>query len=228
MRLLIGCVFVSFAFAAQGQRVALDFSSALDNMYTSVLYCHIIKPTWYVKAGLSKGNYGRGNFVKNRAEAQAGNPMVSAYASVNDGLPGLHLQGYDTRVKGVALEFGIGKFIEIGPVHTVRFDLQLKGYRITEEFWAAYVAPAPDTLTRGKTFEFKRNCLSIGPEIFHAIRISGRLTFYYGLKMPFYLPIRSEGYHPRGTKSQSIGVHPNLCLGMSCALTRKNKAGGEP
>jgi|GEM_PF-1870601 len=223
MKLLTWFVFLSASFASQGQRVAVDFNTALDNGFVTLVYCHIVKPGWYVKGGFSTGNYGRSEHIEDVSEVQKGAAVVSPYTSINTANPGMKLFGYNSRRRGSAIELGIGKFFELGPIHTIRFDIQLKGYRITEDIFAGYVMEAPGTVQRGLRVGYKRSGLSFGPEIFHAIRLTGRLTFYYGVKIPYFLPLRTVGYHPWKIKSPSTGIQPNLAIGLSYAISRKTK-----
>jgi hypothetical protein len=219
LKLLICCVLIP-AFCVRAQsRVAIDFNSALDNFFTTALYCHVLKKSFYFKTGLSAGNYGAAEVWNNDR------PVYSPHSDLNSPpFPEYQLVHYVSRNKGQSLELGIGKFWEIDPIHTIRFDLQWKGYHIRETVWGGYIS-ATDTNGIFERFQFSRYCTSIGPELFHAIRLTGRLTFYYGIKAPFFLPFRTKKFHPSHAdkKDPTIGFQPQLALGLSCALERKKK-----
>lgn len=205
-------------------RVALDLNATFLNRFMSVQYCPIIKKGYYIKSGITFGTFGLGYAEQSESELKAENSLISPYSEVNTPpYDGMILIDYITKVKGVGVELGLGKFWEIDPVHTIRLDLQVKVYRFNELVSAHYTIHQPSTYSVIEFLSIKRTALSIGPEVFHAIRISGRLTGFYGFKFPFFLPIRTAGYRPQNWKEVTVGFQPNLTVGMSCALGKKNK-----
>jgi hypothetical protein len=219
MRIFFSILFVLVVCTARSQyRIAVDANSALDNMFTSVQFCPTINhSTFYVKAGLSKGNFGNGEITVKGDGAP--------YQQVNHHPenPNIKLTLYQSKNKGAAIELGLGKFWSLGPVHTIRFDLQWKGYLIRERVTAFYVGQISDTSAFRNHYEFRRNCMSVGPEIFHAIRISPHFTIYYGLKLPFFLPVNTRNYQSQTNKELTIGFQPNLALGLSYAFEKRKK-----
>jgi hypothetical protein len=204
-------------------RIAIDFNSNMINGFLSVHYCPVFKQHYYVKSGLTFGRFGRGEGFQKISQVQAGNPLISYYTEMNEPVfPQRALHEFTSRIKGVALEIGVGRFFELGPVHTIRFDIQSKIYRIREAVIATYASVNPgDSSAMFKGFGFTRFCLSVGPELFHAIRLSARYTFFYGVKLPYYLPLKTKGYRPIGYKNRTVGLQPNLTIGLSYAITQK-------
>jgi hypothetical protein len=222
MRIVTSILFVLVTGAASSQyRIALDVNSALDNMFTSVLFCPVLKNSFYLKAGISKGNYGNGE-IRVEGDGQA---ATSPYSEVNehDENPDIQLTLYQSKNKGIGVELGIGKCWSFGKIHAIRFDLQWKGYRIHERVTAFYVGQITDTSAFRNRYEFKRNCMSFGPEIFHSIQISRRFNVYYGVKFPFFIPVPAKNYHSPTNKELTIGLQPNLALGLSYAFEKRNR-----
>jgi len=206
-------------------RVAIDLNATFLNSFTSLQYCHIIKKGLYIKSGFTFGSFGRGYAEQEASEIKLNHGLISPYSDVNSPpFDDMMLIDYTTKVEGMGIELGIGKFWELDPVHTIRLDLQVKVYRFNEHISAHYIVHQPSSYSIIELLSIKRNCFSFGPEVFHAIRISGRLTGFYGFKFPYYLPIRTAGYRPQNRKDVTIGFQPNLTIGMSCALGKKNKA----
>jgi hypothetical protein len=222
MRVLPVILFLLVAGPASSQyRITLDVNSALDNMFTTVLFCPVLKNGFYLKTGISKGNYGNGQIeVEGDGEA-----AMSPYPEVNDHKenPDIQLTLYQSKNKGMGIELGIGKYVSLGKIHTIRFDLQWKGYRIHERVTAFYVGQITDTNAFRNHYSFKRNCMSFGPEIFHSIRISTRFNVYYGVKFPFFIPVPAKNYHSPTNKELTIGLQPNLALGLSYAFEKRRK-----
>lgn len=219
MRTLFSCFLVLlFASSANAQyRIAVDINSGLDNYFGSVFFCPVIKDKYYARIGLSKGNYGNGE-ISNEAG------LVSPHSEVNEHPenPDLVLTMYQSKNRGAALEIGAGRMFEFGPVHTLRFDVQWKGYLIRENVTAFYNGPIVDTSAYQYRYEFQRNCMSIGPEIFHAIRMSARFTIYYGVKLPYFLPLRTKNYKPQSNEL-TVGFQPNLAVGLSYGIQKSRR-----
>lgn len=203
-------------------RIAVDFNSNLINGFFSAHYCPVFKQHYYAKSGFTFGRFGRGEGFQKVSQVQAGNPLISYYTAMNEPIfPQRALHEFSSRIRGVALDIGVGRFFELGPIHTIRIDLQSKVYGINEEVAAIYASVNPgDSSAMITGFSFKRFCLSVGPELFHAIRLSGRFTFFYGLKFPYYLPLKTKGYRPIGQKNATVGLQPNLSIGLSYVITQ--------
>jgi hypothetical protein len=218
MRALTCILFFAIVLPARAQyRIAVDINSGLDNYFSSIFFCPVFKKKYYARIGLSKGNYGNGEL--NNQEG-----LVSPHSEVNEHPenPDLVLTMYQSKNRGAALEIGAGRLIELGPVHTIRFDLQWKGYLIDEKVTAYYSGPIVDTAAYRYRYEFDRNCMSIGPEIFHAIRMSARITLYYGVKLPYFLPIPTKNYKPM-RRELTVGFQPNLAVGLSYAVQKSRR-----
>lgn len=225
MRIRISLFFALLAFVCQSQyRIAADFTTAIDNAYLSLLYCPVFHQHYYVKTGFSAGGYGYGEVFEGKVFA--GMPMKAPYAQMEQHpeKPTLSLVHYTSRNRGYGFEIGAGRFWELGPVHTIRVDLQLKAYRIHETMRAAFMEHPDDTIAYYYHYAFDRNCFSVGPEIFHAIRFSARFTVYYGVKLPYFLPLRMKNYRPQNHRDLTVGMQPHLALGISYAVQQKKRA----
>lgn len=211
-------------------RIAIDFNSNMINGFLSVHYCPVFKQHYYVKSGLTFGAFGRGGDFQDLSQVKSGNPLKSCYTAMNEPLfPQRELFTFSTKVRGVGLDLGIGRFFELGVIHTIRFDFQSKIYRINEDVLAIYASVDPaDSSGMITGFSFNRFCVSVGPELFHAIRLSARFTFFYGIKLPYYLPLKTKGYRPIGNKNKTVGLQPNLTIGLSYAITQKKSVKKKP
>lgn len=218
--LLVILLLTASAWGRAQSRFAMDFNSMLDDGFFSWHFCPVFAQTFYVKTGVSAGVFGRGYIWKSKESIAHDGALVAPYESVNSGMGnGYALVDYETEVRGWALESGIGKFWALDNVHTLRLDIQGKWYQIREKLYAGYTPQSgTSTLDAFRKFEFRRHCFSIGPEVFHAIRLSGRLTFFYGIKFPVYFPVKTAEYKALNRKDITVGIQPNLAIGISVGV----------
>lgn len=216
--LLLVCVVFSNTFYAQS-RVAFDFNSILKNGYVSLQYCPVFKQHYYMKNGITWGLLGRKDGYKESPDFSPTSQLVCPYSELNELVfTGKGFRGFFSELRAVGLETGVGRVWIIDAVHSFRADFQLKAYLVQEDVVSYFDAYDPeDTSLVIRHSSFQRVAISVGPEFFHAIRISTRFTMFYGFKLPWFLPLRTTGYRPMDL-SFTKGLRPVLSLGMSYAI----------
>lgn len=235
MRIVSVLILCLLPLAAGAQtRIALDFSTRGNQILPSFVFLKVFRPGYYVKAGISAGTFGAGEkegqiigsgsgYMNNEYEA-----IESSYKPINFPQDTMaKLVYYKEWNRGVALDGGIGRFFAFGLNHTLRIDLQLKAY-----FLKSLVVADYDPLhNSGKDYSYVHSyrhfALSLGPEIFHAIRLGDRLTGYYGFKIPVFLPFETKNYQRLEGPSPVKGIKPFFTVGMSCGIGRKKPAAEE-
>ena len=223
MRWLLLCFLGSFTVSVVAQsRIAMEANCTFVRGYLSAFYCPVVFQHYYIKSGVSWGNFGRDYVEVNAPGTDPAHALPSPYKAMNRFSDSLMLEGFFSRNNGFSVEAGLGRFWELTPIHTFRLDFQVKWYAMEDRIGAFYVHnsdPEGDLyLMRFKIWHYG---LSFGPEVFHAIRVSPRLTVYYGLKLPFLIALNSDGYQNQSYSMPTKGLRPNLTLGLSCALGKK-------
>lgn len=230
MRILLLLLLFLSSNAFSQVRVAIDVSTKGNQLVPDFLFCKVFRYKYYLKTGFSAGTFSTGEKegkVIGIGEGWMNNdyePIVSAYNDMNfpeDTMA--KLVYYKERNRGFSIEGGVGRFTEFNDVHTLRFDLQLKGYFFHSEIIGDYDPLHNSSKDYSAVYNVWHYALSIGPEIFHAIRFSPRLTGYYGVKMPLYIPFETRHYSLLPGSSPVRGLKVYLSVGMSCALGKKTK-----
>jgi len=55
----------------------------------------------------------------------------------------------------------------------------------------------------------------VSPELYHTIRIGGRSTFYYGVRLPYYFSLHIDNFDPQVDKDLFYGLEPELAVGVT-------------
>lgn len=215
--LLFTFLFFSFISAAQ-QRVGLDLSSRMDNLMITVHYQKVLKNHFLYSAGVFAGSNGRA-FIPYETNADnliqpAQTPYREANRPISDSTRTFILEDYNTTAKSFGVQLGLGYFFEFGVKHGIRTNAnatfgfantKLGGhYRSTDNSGIVYASHRQQQFIG-----------SISLEAFHTIRLTGRTTFNYGLKVPYYFNADKARFNPTTKKDLLYGFEPQLSIGMT-------------
>jgi hypothetical protein len=205
------------------QRIGLDFTSRLSDLTTTIHYQKVIKGNWLANTGLIFGKLGHAYIVNDTNLLINGYTIRSPYASVpthynnTTSINSFQLLQYDTRSNGIGIQFGLGYYKEFNVTHGLRFNLNSKFYFVHSKVSAGFYDKEYGYFVRTN---FKQNYFvtSISPEIYHTIRLSGRSTFYYGLKLPYYFSLDKGKFNPKSNREILSGLEPGISVGMTYVI----------
>lgn len=215
--LLLTISFFSFIASAQ-QRIGIDLSSRMDNLMLTVHYQKVLKNHLLYSAGVFAGGNGRTfiNYATNPAYnvQTIQSPYREANRSISDSTRTFYLEDYNTAAKSFGVQVGLGYFFEFSVKHGIRTNAnasfgfastKLGGhYRSTDNSGVIYAVNRPQHFIG-----------SLSLEAFHTIRLTGRTTFNYGLKVPYFFNADQARFNPTTKKDLLYGFEPQISIGMT-------------
>ncbi len=209
---------VSFQLVAQ-KRVSFEVSSRISNLSCAVHYQKVFRSHFLFGGGILFGGKMRG-FTPIDAtydELLNKSPFPELNKLYFEDTNTFELINYSTRSRSLSLTLNTGFFHNFGQVHGLRFNANFRvgladavvqiGYRNLK---------SNDHVLRG---DVKRvNIFALSPEIYHTIRQSSKLTFFYGLKVPYFMNLTPEKHKPQFSSDAYYKFKPELVAGISYAF----------
>lgn len=215
-------IFQSTNFAQQ--RIGLDLSSRLNDITLTANYQRVVKKYWLISGGLTFGTMGRKFIVfdNDTTLLKNGYTIESPYSNVSTsfidtGGNNFQLMRYSMNSKGIGVFVGIGCFKEFNIIHGIRFNLNAKFYSVRSKVYASYYNVQHSFFTRSIYFQ-NYFVGSLSPEIYHTIRLGGRTTFYYGVKVPYYFSIDQGRFKPMTNQELLSGFEADLSVGLTYVI----------
>lgn len=200
------------------QRIGLDLNTSGSNLYANCSYQKVVANRFILQSGLYGGFLAFSEEIHSENEMKNGLVVQSPIESVNaDRVKDnqvYELQSYLLRGRGIGFHAGLGAFHEFSTKHGIKFFLNGRlGYSWTETR-SKYFNPLDsygieEWLTTGHLIT------ALSPELYHTIRLSGRFTLLYGVKLPYYFRVARESYDPVNIKNIYYGLEPELSLGLT-------------
>jgi len=102
-------------------------------------------------------------------------------------------------------------------VHGLRFNAHFKIGFMKSNILAGYWN---DSITVGalRSYSIRHLTTAISPEIYHTIRIAGRTTLYYGMKVPYYFPINKKKFNPKYSIDMFNDWEPEISIGLTFVI----------
>ena len=217
LTIFILVLFLNFNSIAQ-QRIGMDFSSRMDNLMLTVHYQKVLKNRILYSFGAFAGGNGR-TFVKNDIQNfYSGVTIASPYAEAN--LPVTDSSGtysiidYNYSAKSIGIQFGLGYFLEFGVEHGLRMNVN-STFGYVQSKLAANYGSTENFAKVLATHSLRHFIGSISLEAFHTIRLTGRLTFNYGIKVPYYFTVDEARFNPTTQKDLIYGLEPQISIGFT-------------
>jgi len=211
-------LFLSFNMFAQ-QRIGIDLNTRGLNLNTSIHYQKVFKHNFLYSIGIFGGNFGESGINLTKEQFDAGQRVYSPFDKLNqpfiDTINNSYtLMDYGTKGKGYGLQLGIGYFYEFSIIHGIRFNLNNRIAYMKNTQSTLYYS---FTVNNGHTQIDHTNHFvgAISPEIYHTIRLSGKTTFYYGFKFPYFYSIDKGKFNPKYTKDLFNAWEPELSIGLT-------------
>ncbi len=207
------------------QRIGIEIGTRFENLNFTVHYQKVYKEKFIWSAGIFVGSYGSTYVEYKTSILYIGNRVDSPYDNVDhdfqDTSGNYHLITYDNTGRSIGVQLGLGYFHVFSVVHGIRFNLNAKiGYSGVEtSAWYHSI------INYGNVRMIKYNthltsCVS--PELYHTIRIGGRSTFYYGVRLPYYFSLDKANFNPQVDKDLFYGLEPELASGVTWQIGKCN------
>jgi hypothetical protein len=218
--LFIVLLLVSFSGLSQ-QRIGLELFSHLDDLSIGTHFQKVVKSKFILGGGLIWVTNRRGEAI----EYEPGQVLHTGIRSV----PVSFVRNNETYVvqtsrtasKALMLTLNTGFFHEFGALHGIRVNLNGRiGFARTKGTYS-YYGQINDTVI---PVRYSKNHLVAGvvPEIYHTLRQRKKLTFYYGLRFPFYFSLDKRNFNPIHRKEGFYGLEMEAVIGITY-FVGKNK-----
>ena len=213
--LLIIYTLVITTFSFSQQRISLDVSAKSLGLNANISYQKVIWKNFIVGGGLHFGNYGKcyiNNYVAGVPFNSLESPYVGRETTLNDTSGTFYLYSYSSKNMAVGISLGLGVFKEFSIKHGIRFNLNHKFFYSHSKENMRFGNPNSGSRLMYTSHKFIG---VICPELVHTIRVSGRMTFCYGLKVPYYFSLDKGKYNPKYSKDIFSGFEPELTIGFT-------------
>ena len=206
------------------QRIGIDVSSRLTDITLSTNYQKVVKKNFLISGGLTFGAMGRKfiDFDNDTTLLKNGFIIQSPYANVSTSFRGrdgnyYQLTRYNMNSKGIGISLGLGVFKEFSVNHGIRFNLNSKFYVVNSRVHTGYFNSENSYFSY---LIYHQNYFvgSISPEVYHTIRLSGRSTLYYGIKLPYYFSLDKGNFRPTNSNELLAGFEADLSVGLTYVI----------
>lgn len=222
---LLFMLYLSNTLNAQ-QRIGLDISTRnLNSLMFTFHYQSVFSGNWLYGIGFFSGSNGRDIIQNNPERLYSGTPIQSPFQNVNrpiqDSVTTYSILDYSLQVRSIGLQIGLGYFFEFGSTHGLRINLNSR-LGLAQTRTVGYYRSI-ETLKETKAPYVNYHWVSsIGLEITHTIRLTGRFTFNYGVKLPYYLILDKRSFNPTDHKDLVYGFEPELSIGITRMIGKCN------
>lgn len=214
--LILLCVLFLNSFANAQQRIGIDLSSRMTDMNISISYHKVVMKNYLISGGVHFGNFGKSFMDRYSAKVpfeSLESPFTGRPNSIIASNETYKLHQYRITNNALGMSFGVGVFKEFSLKHGVRFNLNSKFLFVTGSYKLEYGRGGEESIWEGGA---QNNFVgAISPEIVHTIRLSGRITFYYGIKAPYFYSLDKGKFHPLYSKDRFNGFEPELSIGIT-------------
>jgi len=204
------------------RRLTFDANSRLSNLYFTANYLSVIRNKFFWSASFEGGRYG----ITDLYSPKAGT-LTAPYRQANEVL--VHednnylLQSYVSSVRGIGISGGIGRFFNFTDIHGLRLETDLRWICFEDRFTGGYTnASVNKTIYQRKLHV--ESAFGLTFSIYHTIAVAERSTFYYGFKIPYFVPLAHGGYKPVNAEDlMNAGREIQLTAGISFMLPKKRQ-----
>jgi len=220
---ILAIILLDFSALSQ-QRIGIDVSSRLTDLTITTNYQKVFNKNFLISAGLTFGSMGRKflDFENDTILLKNGYNIQSPYATVSTSIRdkdgnNFQLMRYNMNAKGIGVSLGVGVFKEFSVNHGIRFNLNSKFYAVNSRIHTGYFNVQNSYFTYAF---YHQNYFvgSISPELFHTIRLGGRTTFYYGIKVPYYFSIDKGRFRPTNSNDLLAGFEADISVGLTYVI----------
>lgn len=213
--LLLCALFVVNSSISQ-QRIGFDLSTRMKDVNASITYHRVVYKNFILSGGFHFGNYGK-NFMDRFLAEVPFETLESPYPgrpnTIVESNETYKLHFYANKNHVLGLSIGIGAFKEFSVKHGLRFNLNSKFLFVYGTYKLEYGRIERESIWQGGVQQHFVGAIS--PELVHTIRLSGRNTFYYGIKVPYYYSLDRSMFNPIYSKDRFNGWEPEITIGIT-------------
>lgn len=218
LRILILFITLS-SFSAIGQkRIGVDLSSRLNSLNLTLNYQQVVRPKILLSTGIFFGSVGVTSTRNDSLLLYNGMGVQSPFSNANeaqtDSAYTYHLLDYRSTARIAGIQLGVGFFHEFGVVHGIRANLYTKLAWANSKLLGFY-RTIPSIEEKNYRFQNSHFVGAVSLEVNHTIRLSGRFTLYYGMKLPYYFTLDKAKFNPRSHADLLSGFEPEVSLGIT-------------
>ena len=200
------------------QRIGADLSTRMHNLMLTVHYQKVLKNRILYSVGVFAGSNGSTFISNDTLRLCAGTPIASPYSNANNPIidtSGTYsLLDYITTIQSIGVQFGLGYYYEFDVQHGLRINLNSSiGY--VGSVLGGYYRSIDNFTEQYATHVNEHFVGSISLEAYHTFRLTGRLTFNYGVKVPYFFTIDKAKFNPTVQRDLLFGFEPQLSIGLT-------------
>ncbi len=200
------------------QRIGADLNTRLGNAHLTVQYHRVLKGSFLLTTGLGGGFHGYGANIGEESEVR-NNFYHNSYPAFPDEInnsDGKHqLRGTDTYGAGFTGILGIGYFKEFKNFHGFRINVNHTFSWMRSNVKAYYRDFDQVGISTSQYRNIWHPLGAVSVELYHTIRMTGRWTFYWGGKLPYYYSLDEARYNPRKDSELFYKFLPDLSFGFT-------------
>ena len=210
-----------YGFAVCQQRLGLDLNTSGSSMYGNFSYQKVFSKNFIFQSSLFGGYLAHSAVINERTGFANGLQVISPFESINDDRvknnETYELRSYELKGRGIGISCGVGVFHEFSVKHGIKFLLNGRfGYSWTKVHSQHFNANDAYDIEEFNTIMHAFSAIS--PEIYHTIRLGGRSTLLYGLKLPYHILIDRKNYDPINIKDIFYGLEPEFTFGLTYVI----------
>lgn len=223
MKLLFTILLILLSTVVTGQqRIGADINTRLNTLNFTVHYQKVIKGPFLFSAGIGGGYYGHGENWGSKAQIKNGFGFGNAYSDLDNAFADSSsylLRATKTRGSGITAFVGLGVYKEFANYHGIRVNINTRFSMVNSKVRGSY----RDFNTERAIFVTKNIIHPVGAvslELYHTMRLTGRTTFYWGFKMPYYFSLDNAKFNPKVDSEVFHKLLPDLSIGFTRAIGR--------
>jgi len=209
---------LSHSFTFGQQRIGIDITAKPQSVNLTVHYQKIIKKNVLFSIGVFGGSNGKKYIDNDTLLLNFGKKIASPFSNANrtltDTLTSFDLLNYSLRSKSIGIQFGIGYFYEFGVKHGIRANLNLK-VSFAESQMRAFYWSIEKRIGIFEDYTQNYFIAAVSPELYHTIRVSGRITLNYGIKVPYFFSLDKSIFNPVDKRDLLYRFEPEFNIGIT-------------
>lgn len=222
MKIFASVLFLmSSPFLMSQSRIGGDLNTQLNTINFTAHYQRVIKGPFLFTTGIGAGLYGHGKNVGDENQIVNGFGFGNAFPRLpkrfSSDRPDYLLRATEVKSSGYCAFVGIGAFKEFANLHGVRMNLNHR-FSIIHSKVTAYYRDfnLQETISTPATIWHAVGAVSL--EFYHTMRMSGRNTFYWGFKLPYYYSMDKTRFDPKVNGEVLHQFQPELSVGFTHSI----------
>lgn len=223
MRLLFFfLLFTSIQAFGQG-RIGFDLAGVINGRANFTFnYHHMVKDKILLSAGVFLGSNGGAFISQDTSKLYEGKTLNSPYASldrnISDSTGSYGLLNYRSVGSSSGFALGIGTFHPLNERNSIRGHFYAKAGMATSTIRGKYYSTADERILEGEIKHADYWFCAVSLEASHVIKLSDRMSLYWGLKVPYYFQLNPSIYKSYNHQDVHLGFEPEISAGLTFFL----------